>query len=268
MPKDLENKINAGTNGEGQDAGDAQGVQAGTGQQPKEPAGKQNEGGSVNTTAPSLEDVLKQLSEAGNDTLLNLAPVKELVQNARKQEKDKLYKTLEQREKEAKELQEQLQQAMEALKKYEEQNLTAEEKVQRELEKLRKEHDELVQALQREKEEAERKARKAELERYKAEKLREAGNEIIPELVGGDSEEEIDASIERAKAKYQEIAQQFEAKLKQTQTAQIKDAFHSTNPAGGNIKPLTAEEIRRMSPEEYAKHREQILAMIRRGELD
>ena len=42
-----------------------------------------------------------------------------------------------------------------------------------------------------------------ELESYKKEKLAEAGQEIIPDLVHGSTKEEIDQTVELAKQRYE-----------------------------------------------------------------
>lgn len=214
---------------------------------------------------PSLEEVIALLTKAGNESLMQLAPVKELVQTARKQEKDKLYKSLEQKEAEAKTLAEKLEMAQAAIEKFEGDNLTFEQKLEKELSSLRKEHETLVKQLQEQTELAEKKARAKELEAYKIAKLREAGEEIIPELVGGTNEEEIDKSIELAKAKYHEIASKFEAQAEKQKQTSVKSATKVTNPSSTSVQPLTAEEINRMSPEEYAKNRDRILQALRSG---
>ena len=217
---------------------------------------------------PSLEEVMSLLANSDNDSLMQLAPVKELIQTARKQEKDKLYKTLEQKENEAKEFQEKLTAAQETLKQYESENLSFEEKMQLELEKVKQEQQALVQALQAEKEQAEAEARKNRLEAYKAEKLRLAGDELILELVGGETEEAIDQSIERAKAKYQEIASKFLTQAKTKQQEEVKQAFSPTAPSSTNVQPITREEINRMSAEEYAKNRDRIMEAMKLGIIE
>jgi hypothetical protein len=216
-------------------------------------------------TKPSLADILSMLKEAGEENLMALEPVKALVETARKQEKDKLYKTLEQREQEAKEFKEKFEQAQVAIDKHTTANLTIEERLEAQLEALRGEHEALVTTLRQEKEDALKKALHAELEAYKAEKLRVAGEEIIPELVGGTTKEEIDQSVETAVAKYHEIASKFETKAKEDKQKAVKSTTKVVNPSSQTVQPLTAEEIARMSPEEYAKNRDRILEAVRLG---
>lgn len=229
-------------------------------------------GGTVVT--PSIEEVLALLAKAGNDSLMQLAPVKDLVESVRKQEKDKLYKSLETKETEAKELKGQLETALAAIKKQDEDNLTFEQKLQLQIDAVTKQHDDLVATLRAEKAQAEQdkldaleSARKKALEAYQAEKLRLAGDDLILELVGGDTEEEIDASIEKAKAKFAEIAEKLGAKNKKNTADDLKNAHRVTNPTSSGVTKFTADDVKRMSPEEYAKNRHQIMAMMQNGEL-
>lgn len=224
---------------------------------------------------PSVEDILSYLSKTGKDSLMQLAPIQDLVEFARKQEKDKLYKSLEQKQGEAKQLQEQLELAQAAIKKHEEENLTFEQKLQLQINEVKQQHELLAEQLRLDKTQAEQatadaeeKARVAQLDAYKTKQLRAAGDEIILELVGGNTQEEIDASIELAKNKFAEIAARFADKSKADATQTVKDNLRVTNPASSNMKPLTSDDIRRMSPEEYAKNRDRIHAAMRDGVIE
>jgi septal ring factor EnvC (AmiA/AmiB activator) len=221
----------------------------------------------VPAAQPSIADLIALIAKEGNETLLQLAPIQELVQTARKQEKDKLYKSIEQKEAEAKQFKDQLLAAQDSLKKFETDNLSFEDRLKAELDQIKKDHDLLVSTLQAEKEQAEKAARQKALEAYQAKQLRAAGEELILELVGGNSEEEIDRSIELAKEKYQEIASKF-AGQQQAQTVQaVKDTFVATAPPSSAVQTLTMEEVRKMSPEEYAKNRPLIMELIRSGQI-
>lgn len=217
---------------------------------------------------PSVEEVLSALAATGNETLMQLAPVKELIEAARKQEKDKLYKSIEQKNKEAKEFADKLAVATESLKKYETDNLSFEEKMQQELQRVKEEHEKLVRSIEAEKEQAVKEAKEKALAAYKAEKLRLAGDELILGLVGGNSEEEIDQSIENAKAEYQKIANKFAVDAKEQKVRDTMSTFTATAPSSSSLQPLTREDINRMSPEEYAKNRPRILEAMRLGIID
>lgn len=142
------------------------------------------------------------------------------VEAARKQEKDKLYPVIEELRNSHKEIAETLkkereekdaekQAALDAAEAARREGLTASEKTQEAIrnleEKLRVERE----AREKFEHEAKEAARKADLEKYRQNALRVAGNEIIPELVQGNSEAEIDKSVTFAKARYEELANKF-----------------------------------------------------------
>ena len=132
--------------------------------------------------------------QAGTDGKLSLQEileypqVKDFIQKVRKQEKDKLYAEIDKRDAKIRELEE-------VVKGYKEQ-LKAKDssfnETQVELEALVKNLQASVEAL---KEENRQKA----LELFKAEKLKDVGDEIILDLVGGDSEEEIHSPLNTQK---------------------------------------------------------------------
>lgn len=83
---------------------------------------------------------------------------------------------------------------------------------------------------------------------YKEKKIAEASGELIPELVTGDTEEEINASIETAKTRYAEITQRA------VQGVQLPPA----NPSASTLqigKELTFEQMQSMSTADWAKAR-------------
>ena len=88
------------------------------------------------------------------------------------------------------------------------------------------------------------------LEAFKKEKIAEAGGELIPELVTGNSEEEILASIEKAKQRYQEIIQ------KAVQNVQMPAANPNQNVI--QLKEKSIEEIASMTPQQWAEYRKQL----------
>ncbi len=197
-----------------------------------------------------------------------------LIQKARQEEKDKLYPEIEALKNKNKTLSEELQtkttEITDLQKKIEETTAkytTMEEELEelksknekagekdKELQKLQKTIGELttklkdIEKIAEEREKAnEERVRKMNLELFKKEKLLEAGDEIILELVSGETEEEITTSIETAKAKYKEI---YEKAVK---------GVPPTKPANPNVgiipKDMKPEDIRKMSPEEYKEYR-------------
>lgn len=108
--------------------------------------------------------------------------------------------------------------------------------LERQLEELQAKYDADVTALK--------------LEAFKKEKIAEAGGELIPELVTGNSEEEIIASIELAKQRYQEIIQ------KAVQNVQMPAANPNQNII--QLKEKSIDEISSMTPQQWAEYRKQL----------
>ena len=108
--------------------------------------------------------------------------------------------------------------------------------LERQLEELQAKYDADVTALK--------------LEAFKKEKIAEAGGELIPELVTGNSEEEIIASIELAKQLYQEIIQ------KAVQNVQMPAANPNQNVI--QLKEKSIDEIASMTPQQWAEYRKQL----------
>lgn len=108
--------------------------------------------------------------------------------------------------------------------------------LERQLEELQAKYDADVTALK--------------LEAFKKEKIAEAGGELIPELVTGNSEEEIIASIELAKQRYQEIIQ------KAVQNVQMPAANPNQNVI--QLKEKSIDEIASMTPQQWAEYRKQL----------
>lgn len=74
------------------------------------------------------------------------------------------------------------------------------------------------------------------LDSYKATKMAQAGGELIPELVTGNTPEEIDMAIEKSKAKYLEIVGRVKATI-------APPALDSNNipPANPNVESFNAQ---------------------------
>lgn len=99
---------------------------------------------------------------------------------------------------------------------------------------------------------AEKEVQKVKLETYKMQKMQ--GVELIPELVQGTTEAEIDASIEVAKARYTEIV----GKVAQSKTTSPTPPVANPNTKTLDLKTLTTDQIRGMSSNEFANYRKQL----------
>jgi Phage minor structural protein GP20 len=89
------------------------------------------------------------------------------------------------------------------------------------------------------------------LESYRDKAIAGAGGEIIAELVSGSTQEEIDQSIEKAKTRYREIT---ERAIQGTQMPRVNPSSNAVS-----LGSLSMDDIAKMSPEDYAKHRSSIL---------
>ena len=92
-------------------------------------------------------------------------------------------------------------------------------------------------------------AEEYEVKLYREQKLREVGNEIIPELVMGSTKEEIDNSIIASQERYKTILQNVAKKS--------TPSIPSVNVSTGSMqsKEINPTDIANMSPSEWAEYR-------------
>ena len=99
---------------------------------------------------------------------------------------------------------------------------------------------------------------------YKDKKIAEAGGELIPELVTGNSEEEIDLAIEKAKERYKEIISKIasQQQTKPQNSNNIPPANPNTSSfINSQVNTQSLSELNLMTPEgraEYEKMRKQM----------
>lgn len=171
-------------------------------------------------TERAAEQAGQKAKEEAEDKGLSPEEVRAAVEKARKEEKDKLYPQLEALKNSIKDIQEVLRAEREEKEQIKKEAEEAAEK--KRLEKL-SDSDRHMEALKRIEEQlreereariklekqGEERDRKQRLANYRAHVLQAAGNEIIEEMVTGNTEAEIDASVTIAKARYAEIAERF-----------------------------------------------------------
>ena len=87
-----------------------------------------------------------------------------------------------------------------------------------------------------------------EVKLYREQRLREVGDVVIPELITGETKEEIDASIEVSKARFTEITSKFAPTHQNIPPVNV-------NTSKFSMKDLSAEDISQMSPQEWAEKR-------------
>lgn len=145
---------------------------------------------------------------------------------------------------------------------------------------LKKGYDEQISKLSVALEEQKRLAEQRDLALFKEEAIRKAGgeSEIIPELVTGNSREEILAKVESAKAIRQRIRAEALKQIQETGggTGQLtlntntpSAATTVTLPTSGSSTGVSSDEklllaAASMTPAEYAKNREAILSAVMR----
>ena len=178
-------------------------------------------------------------TESSSDTSSSTVNIEDLLSKVRQQEKEKHYKTIDKLKVQVKTLTEQHNEDLLKVADLENKLADAEKKVseankddssavvtlKEELSKIQSEKKELEEKIKAfetaeipsrediEKEVREELSKEYEVRTYKAEKLAELKDEIlVPELVMGDTKEEIDKSIEAAKKRSDEIRKSLGAK--------------------------------------------------------
>jgi hypothetical protein len=217
------------------------------------------------------------------------------VESARKQEKDKMYKRLEEADVRVKSMEEQLKvissEREEAIKKAEEQalreaeilkkrefeELTAKELLLKQETEFNKKINDVENEWKSRLEEIDRdrqaqaallekERRHQEIQTYLNRRLQEEQEAIIPELLGlvsGNSEDEIETAIAKYKEASSAIFENVQRATAETQV-RFKGAGVTAPPVGPmetqmEQQTLTAEDIRNMSMDQYQKMRDRLL---------
>lgn len=241
---------------------------------------QQNQSGNVETITipPPPPPPPTQQTVPSDDDLMKNPKVQELLEKARQQEKDKLYPQLEElkdwrkdtekKERERAESEQQRQtQAEETARLAAEEEMSAKELLAQREQEWNSKFTELQQETERERALREQETLFNQLTEYKAKRIQEESENIIPSLtdfITGNSPEEIEASIAKAVEKSAEILE-ASTNAMQVQRQQMKGTSITGAPPvgpsdmGEQTVTLTPDQIRNMSMEEYAKHRETLL---------
>lgn len=142
---------------------------------------------------------------------------------------------------------------------------TKEQEWQEQLERERQERERAFALLEREK-------AFADLQSYRTQRLDQERENIIPELIDlitGNTQEEVEASIEGLKERSARILESAQSAM-QNARKEMTGTRVTTPPAGpletnSEQRPLTADEIQSMSMNDYAKYRERLLSATARG---
>jgi hypothetical protein len=246
---------------------------------------------SVPMDAPMVEQFVEDAVKKGNSKLFS----EDEVENIRKQEKDKMYKRLEEADTRVKSMEEQMaiiSQEREAARKEAEERAAKEAEIlrQREIDELSakelllKKEDEFNQRInsveqewqgrlaeieaQRQAQEAllEKERQMQEIQHYRAQRLQQEQEAIIPELidlVAGNSPEEIENSISILRERSSAIIESIQQATQQSQ-GRLRGAPVTAPPVGPmetqtEYQQLSADDIRNMSMEKYAQMRDRLL---------
>lgn len=198
----------------------------------------------TNTSEPvgGATAVAPQQTSTTTPTQLNF---EQLVAQARKEEKDKLYPKINELKTTVGERDKKINELMLALGSKEAEIGTLKSELEKaksgvasseEVTSLQTTIAQLTQELNDEK----AKCNSIELDYYKKAKMAEAGGKLIPELVTGTTEEEIDQSIEVSKARYSEIVGGVQAQAQATVTPQPQQVQDANAFLAGGINPSTS----------------------------
>ncbi len=223
------------------------------------------EGGEESKATPATPPTAETITKADLENLLN---------KARTQEKSKQHDQLKKRKAELDDLRKQLaeketSQAELAAKLEDIQNkdLTDSERALKRLEEVEASNKKLQQQLEIVASEAASKLEKAELARYRERVLRESGIQLT-ELVSGDTKEEINESLENAKARELVIFEAAKAKaekeLRKQQGANVpKPISPVPQPGAGDLAVSERREVAKMKSADYQKIRAKLIAEAR-----
>jgi len=238
------------------------------------------EAGVAPTVANSDADASIATSVSSNETTEKSSKfyTDEDLSKVRAQEKDKLYPQIESLKSELAELK-RIRDEEAAAKRAEEEARLAEERTKAEADMdvrdlLKQKEAEWNEQLERERQERERafalwerEKAYAELANFKQQTLEAERENIIPELldlVSGESQEEVVASIESLKERSARILESAQQAM-QSARKEMKGTSITTPPTGpldinSEQRTLTAQEIAAMPMNEYAKYRQRLLS--------
>jgi len=205
------------------------------------------------------------------------------LEKVRKEEKDKLYPRLQTMEEELKALRadrearekaeaDALKASEEAVKKAAEEEMGFKELLLNKEKEFNAKIEQMEQDRQKDAALLERERQFSALQSYKSQRMEEKADEIMPELrdlVSGNTQEEIDASIDTMIARTSAIFNNIQSAQSQ-QRSQMRGPNVTAPPAGPmdndpTYQTLTPEDIKNMSMSDWAKNRDRILGAASRN---
>lgn len=253
------------------------------GTDPKEPirtsatwAEVQNETMGGNPMAAQMQQTLTEPTVERNDASQRFYTDDDL-ERVRREEKDKLYGRIQTMDEQLKAIVKEREAVEEArrieieaqaerARLEEEENMKTRDLLKRKEEEWSNRFSELESRYEQDRAVFERERRFNEVESYRQERIAQDSEYIIPELrdlIRGNSEEEIDASIEEMKARTAAIMGQLEASVS-VQRQSMRGAAPTAPPVGPmeqleTYESITPDDIRSMDMETYKKYRASLL---------
>ncbi len=218
------------------------------------------------------DNSLNQVNSSLANPSSNVQDTLDAIEKARKQEKDKLYQKMKELEDKNKQFEDFLNKEKQKAEEYaqqlqrqKEQQMSEEEKIKQTVSKLVEQNDYLSKQLEEVARNAQERLRESELKAYKAQALAK-NNVLIPELVSGNSVDEIDNAIRLAKEKEQLLLKQAEERVRAEVVATLPKPSQSASvpeQVSNMIDPRKKYEIANLKPEEFAKYKAELLQKAR-----
>jgi hypothetical protein len=200
--------------------------------------------------------------------------VAKLVEKARKEEKDKVYSTIEQLkvtktegEAKAAELTEKLKAAQEEAEGLRTGKLQEIDSVNRELRELRETNKKLEKAIELVASESVARLEQAKLETFREKEIRKAGIKSLAKYVSGTDQDEILASIKQIKAEEEAIYESARKDVRKEITSELPTPIAPSGATGRGpnnaLHPEQKEGIARLKGEAYLKEKQRLLMEAR-----
>jgi hypothetical protein len=229
----------------------------------------QGDSGTSISTVNQTPDTKSQSQDSAQNKMFTDEQVKELLEKVRSDEKTKVFGKLEElkaakdkSEKQIEELQNKLSATLNDLDSVRKGKASEIESVANELKVLRENNEKLNKAVEATVSSAAAKIREFEVKVYRERRIREAGVKL-EELVVGQSETDIDATIEAAKKREQQLLEEYKKELQKQAVAGLPTPLSPDGAAGrgpsASLTPQNREALASLKGSEYEKRRTQLL---------
>lgn len=209
-------------------------------------------------------ELSKEVTQIEEETI-SKSKFEELVAKARREEKEKLYKSMEKAKSDLKDAQSQneamrkeLTEKNERLEASKETTMSEMQKVQEALASLKAQNELLQQRLEQVAQEADLKVKQSELNSYKKQRIEQEGL-MLSELINGGSQEEIDSAIKTVKDREELIRRTLEEQVRKELSAELPRPL-SVDSNSANVAPASDRyRISKLNPNDYQSIRQQMM---------